>query len=117
MATITSGEEQEYIEKYVSNHAPSYVNLWIGLKGSNGHWNQWATNETLSSFNQWCEVYLNYSIGGNYGAFCNYPNNSYYVTVHNPSGEVITTVAVNEGEWIQLNDKDTTWLICEWDFA
>ena len=117
LATITSPNEQDFIEKYAEKVATPYDCLWIGVMSNNGNWNKLVTGEILETgdYSHWHKF-----LGSDgYAAFSNYRppyylkigedvEAGYWVRLPNPS-----QLASGEKEGVSLKDG---WLICEWDY-
>lgn len=120
LVTITSSDEQDFVEKYVGKTAPHYDCLWIGVKYNSGNWNQLVTGDLLGDYDNWDET----PGRGGYAALSNY-RDPYGMTFDGWESKI------EAGKWVRIPtpsqiDKDEAqgisitvkegWLICEWEY-
>ena len=120
LATITSANEQYFIENTVLADIPS-ATLWIGVRLNNGMREQWVIREEYTGqFSNWNEHEFLQRNPGEYGAIRNMQSTLRWEV----DGEKYE-VKVDDGQWVSLildaNTRKSTWnsdgwLICEWDY-
>ena len=102
LVTITSKEEQEYIEKLISKYNNEKARFWMGAtdEEKEGVW-KWITGEEFS-YTNWGEKEPD--------SFFSSQN---YMLMH---GYELETYGIKFGQWDDVSNTDkATYFICEWD--
>ena len=105
LITITSEEEQRYIETYIRELVGETEprKIWIGCtdEGHEGDW-RWCTGEPFE-YNNWGTRQPDDLNGQNHAIIQNY---------------VIIRYNIEQFGWddIDQNDENNIWYICEWDY-
>ena len=104
LATITSKEEQAFIESYVKEKGYNDKRFWLGATGTNKSW-KWITEEKFD--------YTNWGKGQ--------PDlqNQSYVVLHGYETTYNGSQTITVGQWDNLQDKgdsnsNNIYFICEW---